>query len=330
MKYLVKGLPRPYGFAAGLVVLGALSGCKPTISFTALETILTPEQSTELEWEVEFAKGSGDNVIEISPDIGVVEPESTITVTPDETTTYTLKTRSFVFGFPMFVKEELTIEVKEGRFWDFTDPLGGVAGWTFGQANYLEKDEAQYVFQVASDLPVSDLGYSAVFLGTNHNDPKEVTDKVIMYGAAQETGLEEDTDYKVTISVVYAVNARRDIGDVDCDMPTIELFAHIGLEQPEIDIEEDANGDDFVSVLNLDLSDTATRELSPDITIADATDDTCDDDGSFEEASVSTGSSHISTKTDSDGDLWLTIALTPSEPTMAVYLRSVTAIFEEQ
>ncbi len=331
MKYLINGLSRFFGFTACLIVLSFLSGCKPTISFTALQSIITPGQQTELDWEVEFAKGSGDNVIEISPNIGLVEPEGSITITPTDTTTYTLKTRSFVFGFPMFVKEELTVEVKDGRFWDFTDTLGGVADWAFSKANYLMDDELKYVFRTELDQPVPDLGYSAVLLSADHDDPEDVeANKLIMYGTANQTGLEDDTDYDVILSVVYAVAARRDVNDNDCDMPKIELLAYVGLEEPEIEIEADTNNDDFVSVLNLSDSETNMSQLSPDITIADATDDTCDDDGVFQEASASTAASPISTRTDSDGQLWITIALMPTTPNMTVYLRSVTAIFEEQ
>ena len=325
MKYLMNGLSRLLGFTACFIVIVTLSGCKPTISFTALQTIITPGQETELEWEVEFAKGSGDNVVEISPDVGVIEQEGTVTITPADTTTYTLKTRSFVFGFPMFVKEELTVEVKEGRFWDFTDPLGGVADWTFDKANYLNGDELKYVFQSDIDKPVPDLGYSAVLLSADHDNPSEVeANDVIMYGTVSETGLEDDADYDVTISVVYAVAARR--GGDDCEMPIIEMLAYVGLEKPEIEIEADTSGDDFVSVLHLSDAETKNSQLSPDITIADATDDTCDDEGVFEEASTSTS---ISTQTDSDGEFWITIALIPTDPNMTVYLRSVTAIFEE-
>ncbi|OUS07718.1 hypothetical protein A9Q81_01165 [Gammaproteobacteria bacterium 42_54_T18] len=328
MKYLMNGLSRVLGLTACFIVIGSLSGCKPTISFTALQTILTPGQDTELEWEVEFVKGSGDNVIEISPDIGVVELEGTITVAPTVTTTYKLSTRSFVFGFPMFIKEELTIEVEDGVCWDFTgqtvpDTCESDAEWDFYAANYAGDDIADYVFQSEKSAIVPDLGYQAVLLGADHDEPEELNgDPLIMFGNVRWPGLEDDTDYKVTLSVVYATAARRDVNDSDCEMPTIELSAFIGLEEPELEIDSD--NDDFVSVINL----STKHILTPDITIADATDDTCNDDGVFEEDSASL--TEVDVTTDSDGEFWITVGLTPSTPNMTAYLRSVTAIFEEQ
>lgn len=324
MKYLMNGLSRLLGFTACFIVIVTLSGCKPTISFTALQTIITPGQETELEWEVEFAKGSGDNVVEISPDVGVIEQEGTVTVTPLDTTTYTLKTRSFVFGFPMFIKEELTVEVEDGVFWDFTgqaDPniSESDAEWTLFAANYDGDDEADYVFERAKNAVVPNLGYQGVVLGADHDDPTQVEgDTLVMFGTVRWAGLEDDTDYRVTLSVVYATAARRD--DKECDMPTIDLSAFIELEEPEIETDDD----NFKTVTNLNTK----HLLSTDITIEDVTDDVCDDDGLFEESSATI--SEVDVTTDSDGDFWITVALTPSTPNMTVYLRSVTAIFEEQ
>ncbi len=325
MKYPMMGLSRLVGLVVCLAVLASLSGCKPTISFTALKTILTPGQETELEWEVEFAKGSGDNVVEISSGVGVVELEGVVTVAPTETTTYKMSTRSFVFGFPMFVKEELTIEVEEGVCWDFTgladpDVCKSVTEWDLYAANYAD-DEDKYVFKMDKEATVPGLGDTAILLGAENDDPKE-SDSLLMFGTTRWPGLEDDTDYEVTLSVVYATAARRDDSDPECKMPTIKLSAFIGLDEPEI------NNDDLNTVTNLNKEEI----LSPNITIADATDDTCDDEGVFEESSAS---AKIEVATDSDGEFWITVGLTlsaptdPTTPNMTVYLRSVTAIFQE-
>jgi len=231
----------------------------------------------------------------------------------------------------MFIKEELTIEVEEGVFWDFTgraDPeiSESDAEWKFYAANYIEDVFLDYVFQSEKGATVLDLDYQAVLLGADHAKPeKHDGDYLTMFGSVRWAGLEDDTDYEVTLSVVYATAARRDVIDKDkkCDMPKIELSAFIGLEEPELEII-DKDNEDYVTVINL----STKQLLSADITIEDASDDTCDDDGVFEVSSASI--TKVKASTDSDGEFWITVALTPSTPNMKVYLISVTAIFQEQ
>lgn len=324
MKYQVRTPLHLVRGAFGVLCLVLLSGCKPTISFSALETSIVELGSTTLEWEVDFTTGSGSKVVEIQPDIGVVEEEGAVVVTPDKTTTYKLVTRTFVYGFPMFVNEELTVEVKEGDFWDFSVLDGRKGEWSFFEANYVEQNVTDYQFISEIDqLIPSPIDKEGVRLAANHiNIEDEDIKKVILYGKVQRTGLEEDTTYEVGVNVVYAIAARLDgTGEEDCDTEAISLSVYTGLEQPE----NETNDEDLVTITNLGTK----RELLDDIRIND---DECDDGidgGFFETSSATTGTTPISITTDSDGDLWLVVAL-ESSPKFDVYIQSVSAFFDEK
>lgn len=297
----------------------ALAGCKPTITFTALESTIVEGNSTTLEWDVEFPRGASVFDVELKPDNGVVDVEGSLVVTPTETTTYTLATRSSVFGFPMFIDEEVTVEVKDGDLWDFSDSVG-VGDWAFGYAGYSEDDFEDYTFLVGESIVEPVEGIQAAQFKVTHVDEDDVSEPVIVYSKVRKLSLEDDTDYKISVSVNYSIGTHRDITDTDCTKPTVKLSAYTSLEEPVNEVDEE----DFVSLAN--VSEEYKRDLSTDLTIVD---DTCADDV-FEISSASTGENPISIKTDSDGALWLTIAIEVSKPELDVYIKTVSAFFEEQ
>lgn len=303
------------------VLVGTLLvGCKPTISFTALQTTIAAGADAQLDWEVEFANGGGDSTLEIKPDIGVVDLEGSITITPDETTTYTLHTRSMVYGFPMFVQEEVTIEVADGDFWDFTDlTSNGVGDWSFDSAGYPENDKEAYnVVSGKQEFGNTPINSSAIEFSSYHEDSEDNTYKIFTFGKVRKGGLEDNTAYNVVVSTVYKTKLKRSgSSQVECDeeTPIVALSAYTLLEEPTVnrDVEDDS------PVLMEGLGEPTL--LATDITLTGE----CDDED-YEKASAS---ETLSITTDSDGEAWLVIAVESAFPDFEVYITSVTAIFSE-
>jgi len=294
-----------------------LAGCKPTISFTALQSTIATGSDAQLDWEVEFADGSGESTLEIEPDIGVVELEGSITITPEETTTYTLHTRSFVYGFPMFVKEEVTIEVADGDFWDFASD--GVGEWSFDSAGYPKNTKDEYnVVSGKQESENTHIDSSAIEFSAFHEDRDENEYDVIAFGKVRKGGLEDNAAYNVVVSVVYETKLKRPTSSQEvCDeqTPEVKLSAYALLDEPTVDrdVEDDS------PVLIEGLGDPTP--LVEDITLTGDCDDV-----DYETASASES---LSFTTDSDGEAWLVIAVESTFPDFEVYITSVTAIFSE-
>ncbi|OUS23596.1 hypothetical protein A9Q99_26460 [Gammaproteobacteria bacterium 45_16_T64] len=312
-------------FVRYLPVVGAcflLAGCKPTITFTALESSIISGNSTTLDWEVELAKGAGIRSIEIKPDIGEVGLEGSISVTPEETTTYTLSTQSFAFGFPFFIDEKVTVEVTEGDTWTVNDFINTSVWVFFKAANYVEAEESKY----SADLALAEqFGESALQVSVEHDDA-ELSDGVIVVGTVHKTGLEENTDYEIAISVKYAIGARRDVSDTDCNMPILAVRSYASLAVTEtVTVERD--GADYIEIEDYDSF--TKHEMSADITISD---DECGVryDLSDSIGAVSTGLNPLAVTTDSDGDAYISIVLDAEYANFEIYIISVSASYEEQ
>lgn len=313
-------------FVRYLPVVGAcflLAGCKPTITFTALESSITTGNSTTLDWEVELAKGAGIRLIEIKPDIGEVDLEGSITVSPEETTTYTLSTQSFAFGFPFFIDEKVTVEVTDGDTWFFDDINDVISnGWLFFRAGYIEEEEEDFNFVGLAEAEI--LGEVGLQVSAKHDD-KEESDDIIFVGTVHKTGLESNTGYEISVSVKYVIGARRDASDSDCNKPILGVQAYASLE-PTATVTTEG-----VDQIQIEDYDTFTKhELSSDITISD---DVCEE-GSYDISdsigAVSTGLNAIDVTTDSDGDVYISFALEAEYADFELYIISVSASYEEQ
>jgi hypothetical protein len=286
-----------------LIALLLLAGCRPTVEFSSSTSAINSGESFELSWSVDFANGSGGRKITISPDIGTVEDEEgELTVTNlTKTTTYEIKVKASVFGFPVSASEKVTVTVDDSiETLSFLPPVEQ-SGWDAGFVGHDIDDQDNIGFGHAiNDLTIDSVSY----LNAYELSAEAATGNLFLFISqpyADANGiLAANTSYTVGYEIVYAARALKGCGEGDNLPENAWLKVAALTEEPEI-----STSDDGQVVPNFDLGDPAeaTAQVYQLGQVAFSGSD-CSAP-KLQRAVISNISNPISVKTDDNGQLWL-------------------------
>lgn len=287
---------------AGLV---ALAGCRPTIEFDASTESISANTPVTLTWDVEFARGSASRNIKISPTVGEVDEESGEWTLNDidETTTFKLRAKANVLGFPVTAEERVTITVSEDLE-SFTF-LANTEDWQAGFSGFESGLENEVDGTATFANPISIPGNTSVTSAYTLS-AFNPGDNLFMFTTLKypdNSGkIRANTTYKVGFEIAYALDAVKGCSTEANDPANIWLKAGAAIEEPAVETVND------IETLNLDKGNAnvaGSELLLLGQASIDGTDD-CDDPVLTRNV-LSNMSNPQSVTTDGDGNLWLVV-----------------------
>ncbi|MDX1693126.1 MAG: hypothetical protein R3208_05140 [Ketobacteraceae bacterium] len=278
-----------------MVCMVLMAGCRPTIEFEADSSTASPGSTVNLNWDVEFAKGTTSSKVTVTS-LGEVEPIGAGEVVVNETKDFQIRVSTFVLGMPITSKQSLTITVPEDNFQEYDFEIGGAQGWEEGYAFYPEDRDTSPASDAgvlcANTLPDSSahnlvvppdvdgiLNTSLKFCLDNDAIPGDDSDydrytmAFVQRKITNNDGydIERDTTYKVGYEVTYGVRFsaetcedidERLVDGKDDDAPILSNLRFVlGAAREVVDTRSD---DD---IRKLELEELATQTELETITV---------------------------------------------------------------
>ncbi|MBV1920559.1 MAG: hypothetical protein KUG73_07735, partial [Pseudomonadales bacterium] len=267
---LVNALGRVTGSAVGklsfvFVLIALMSGCNAAskVEFTAEPETVNAGESSTLSWSVVYAEGATDITMVIEPELGDVDLIGIASVTPVETTEYTLTTTAMIKGALKTTTKLLTVTVIPAP------PLPEIVDFGFYQNDTRAGEPVELHWSVAGAdnisispgddvLSVDDTGVfvspmaQTTYTLTAENESGQVTAEVVVDVTFTDlnTSMIWPEELKQCVELAAQENNwqfNEQVTEVRCADKKIEQFAGIEL---------------FNNLRVLDLSDNYIEELN--------------------------------------------------------------------